>query len=355
MGQLHSAFGCSLLIGGLVAGAAWYARYSDTGHSPEAYFQAASPSESASLPPVFGRLEWGTSGDMHVLAYGSNTDLGITLYDLSRKGGRTVADVELGPASVARLSPDGRHVLAATSQGALWWIDVKSPDSSTKIAELPHPELFRTIALASNGEWIAAGSTSGMIYLCDPRQDGDAVRRINAGSFVADVRFSNTGLSLVSAHADGSIRVWDVATGGSLAEFSGHDRGAFAASFLPAGGQILSAGADDTLRMWEVTSGRELWRQQAKPLGAMTLAVSDDGRLAAWGGQSHCIVVWGLNRGESKFEIFTTAASVSHLNFSPDGSLLAAVETDAEKSVRLYDMQRGAAIRRISMEGEFIP
>jgi WD40 repeat protein len=107
--------------------------------------------------------------------------------------------------------------------------------------------------------------------------------------------------------------------------------------------------------MWEIASGNEVWRQEAEFLGAMSLAVSTDGSLAAWGGYSHGIVVWDLDRGESKFEMFTTASTVSQLNFSPDRSLLAAVETDREKSVRLYDMQHGTLVRRISMEDQPVP
>jgi len=355
MGQLHSALGGALLIGGLVAGAAWYARFSDRGPPPQVFFSAASPPENDSLPLRFGRLEWGTDGEMTLLSYGCTSDLGLTLCDVPQNARRIVADAGLGAVSAARLSADGRHVLMATQTGALWWIDSNSPDSRVQLAELPPTQLFRSLAISASSEWIAAGSTAGAIQICGPAQAGSVGHRIEAGSGVVDVQFSRDGLRLGSAHSDGSVRVWEVATGKSVAEFAGHDRGALAAAFLPDGERIISAGADDTLRMWDITSGNELRRQEAEFLGARSLAVSADGLLAAWGGHDHCIVVWDIDRDGSKFEIFTTASSVSHLHFSPDGSLLAAVETDAEKSVRLYDMQHGNLVRRISMEGEDIP
>jgi WD40 repeat protein len=355
MSRLYSKFGQALIIAAVVGTGAWIASPSEPVGAPQACFSAASTLESGPIPTAAGRVDWQADGQMALLTYGSFVDRGLTLYDLRRKAERTVADVGLGPLSAARLSQDGRHVLLATQAGALSWIDVLSPDSPAQLAELPSPQLFRSMAIATSGEWIAAGSTAGTIQICNPAQAGSSGIRIAAASHVADVQFSRDDLLLASAHADGSIRVWDVATGKPVVEFAGHDRGAFAAAFLPDGQRIISAGADDTLRMWEIASGNELWRQDAEPLGARTLAVAADGTLAAWTGHNQCIVVWDVDRGESKFEIFTTACTLSQLSFSPDGSLLAAVEADDEKSVCLYDMQCGKLVRRISMDGQPVP
>jgi len=352
MGQLRSAFGITLIIGALVAAAAWYARLSDRGQSMELYFNAATPSETPSLPPVFGWLDWGADGETTLLTYAYNAEQGITLFNLPQKSSRKIKNVGLGAMSAARLSPDRRHVLAATQAGALWWIDVDAPDSPARLADLPSPQVFPSLAITGRGDWIAAGSTAGALLLWNPTNSGRV--HIATASPVADVRFSGDGLRLVSAHADGAVRVWEVTTGAALAEFA-HEGPALASAFLPDSERIISAGGDDTFRMWEIAGEQEYWRQETEPLGARSLAVSADGSLAACGGHSHCIIVWDLDRCESKFEIFTSASSVSHLSFSPDSSQLAALETDGERSFRLYDMQRGRLVRRISMEGEDIP
>jgi len=355
MSRAYSTFCQALIIAAMVGAGAWFASRAEPDEASQVHFSAASTLESAPIPTAVGRLDWRADGEMTLLTYGSLVDRGLTLYSLRQKAVRKVADVGLGPVTLARLSADGRHVLAATNRGALWWIDVNSPDSLTNIAELPGSKVFRTIAQAGDGERIAVESTADSIYLCDWKRDSAVVHLLDSGSPVTDIRFSESGLRLVSAHADGSLRVWEVATGEVLAEFGGHDSAAFAAAFLADGERIISAGTDDTLRMWEIASGNELWRRETEHLGALSLAVSADGRLAASGGQNHHIVVWNVAREESSFEIFTTASAVSHLNFSPDGSVLAAVEMDDEKSVRLYDMQHGKLVQRISMDGESIP
>jgi WD40 repeat protein len=353
MGQLQTGLGGALFIGAVVVAGAWYAAHSDRDSSPQAYWNGAATSGQTEAATVSGSLNWTADGNLLLLTYGPGADLGVTLYDAQRDASRAVADV--GPLSAACLSADGRHVLAATYRGALWWIDVNSPDSPTNVLQLPQSEFARTIALAGDGEWIAAGSTAGQIYVCDRERAFAVKQRMNSGSAVVDVRFSKSALHLVSAHDDGVVRVWEVATGKGLVEFRGHDRGAFAAAFLSDGERILSAGGDDTVRMWDFRSGGELWRCKSESLGRRSLAVSADGSLAAWGGHSHSTVVWDIDRGEPRLEIFTTASCVSPLSFSPDGSLLAAVETDTEKSVRVYDLQRGTVVRRISMGGASFP
>jgi WD40 repeat protein len=56
----------------------------------------------------------------------------------------------------------------------------------------------------------------------------------------------------LSGSADGTLRLWDAASGQTLRLFAGHNDAVNDAVFSPDGQTILSASADHTLRLWDV-------------------------------------------------------------------------------------------------------
>jgi WD40 repeat protein len=78
---------------------------------------------------------------------------------------------------------------------------------------------------------------------------------------------SADGARLASASGDGTVRVWDVATGVARV-LSGHHGGVDAVAFSPDGRTVASAGLDGTARLWGETVPAEpeavrAWLEQA--------------------------------------------------------------------------------------------
>ena len=64
--------------------------------------------------------------------------------------------------------------------------------------------------------------------------------------------FSPDGTNLVSASADKTVRVWDVATGECVQTLQGHTDAVLSAGFSPDGTKLVSASGDKTLWLWRV-------------------------------------------------------------------------------------------------------
>lgn len=61
---------------------------------------------------------------------------------------------------------------------------------------------------------------------------------------VNDVAFSPNGRQVGSASSDGTIRIWDMATGSELMTLQGHDSEVISVAFSPDGKRIISGSKD---------------------------------------------------------------------------------------------------------------
>ncbi|MCA8917362.1 MAG: pentapeptide repeat-containing protein, partial [Planctomycetes bacterium] len=76
--------------------------------------------------------------------------------------------------------------------------------------------------------------------------------------FAHGLSWSPTGDRLLSAGNDGTLRVWDAASGDCLRTLRGHEGWVHSCAWSPTGDHLLSAGNDGTLRVWDATTGEAL-------------------------------------------------------------------------------------------------
>src|SRR5262249_4471592 len=151
--------------------------------------------------------------------------------------------------------PDGLRALIGTWFGELQWVDLES-QATTTLVKLPRSQNYIPItatAISDDGELVAGGLGTGSILLYNCAEGSSRVFTAGRGSKLSDLRFARG--RLLSAHNDGHIQLWDVASGESLQEFAGHDGPATAAAMLSDEKRILSGGTDDTVRIWDLASG----------------------------------------------------------------------------------------------------
>ena len=74
---------------------------------------------------------------------------------------------------------------------------------------------------------------------------------------VRALAFSPDGTRLATGCADNTIRLWDIATGTEVAELRGHRAYVPAVAFSPDGARLASCSGDFTVRIWDSLSPQE--------------------------------------------------------------------------------------------------
>jgi WD40 repeat protein len=106
------------------------------------------------------------------------------------------------------------------------------------------------------------------------------------------VALAGDGWLVASGSLDGTVKLWDTATGRLLATLRGHTGVVNRVEVSSAGRLVASGGGDGTVRLWEAPSGRLLATLQGHAAGVWGVALSADGQLVASGSLDGTAKLW---------------------------------------------------------------
>jgi WD40 repeat protein len=186
---------------------------------------------------------------------------------------------------------------------------------------------------------------------------GPPLPRIEAPGCDA-LAFSPDGRILATAHRDGSVALWDVASGQFIRRLGSHKYGIRSLAFAP-DGKVLVTGGDwsgDNLKVWNLADG-QLVRTLAGRLGrssVQSMAFSPDGKMLVAGGPGEFPTppkaeIWDVASWTLVRSIETEGVSIISVNFSPSGKLL--VIGPFGGAIGLWDVASGLQVR--SFKGVF--
>ncbi|HTU91212.1 MAG TPA: WD40 repeat domain-containing protein, partial [Gemmataceae bacterium] len=265
-------------------------------------------------------------------------------------------------------SPDGK-VLAVSGQHT---IELWDPESGRLLHTLTgHKDTIWSMAFSADGKTIVSGSDDKGIRFWDVAT-GQQVRQISHNKGVGKIAWSPDGKLLASIdetkevyqggagwHPENRVHLWDTATGKEVRQLVIPAReifpkvwgGFFSVGFAPDGKTIVAGAMDGTLRVWEAASGREL-RQVAGFAGsAGYFAFAPGGRSVAVTDGLAAIRIIDLATGTDRLPMHGHRSDISSVVVTPDCQTV--VTTGLDGTLRFWDAATGREQRRRTVPASF--
>ncbi|MEQ1651506.1 MAG: serine/threonine-protein kinase [Hyphomicrobium sp.] len=151
----------------------------------------------------------------------------------------------------------------------------------------------------------------------------------------------------VTAHADGSVAVYNLDSRSRVYGFKRSDASVWAAVFAGSEDLIASSGQDSTVALWQtgtLTAPETLL--QGHDNAVQALAADPAGRWLASGSADSAVKLWTLGTRDVRRTLRGHNGSISALGFAPDGTTLAAGSSDG--SIKLWSASTGRSLRTLS-------
>jgi WD40 repeat protein len=160
------------------------------------------------------------------------------------------------------------------------------------------------------------------------------------------VVYSPDGKRLATIGKDGTVKVWDAATGRELLNLPGTTP--LADSYGPQrlaispDGALLASSDNNLVKIWDSVSGQVLRTLSGHTAEVWAVAFSRDGKRLATGGIDAKVRVWEVATGNLLRTLSGHADAIEVLAFSPDGIRLASASDDG--TIRVWDSVNGQAL-----------
>ncbi|KAG6032468.1 hypothetical protein E4U19_007455 [Claviceps sp. Clav32 group G5] len=177
---------------------------------------------------------------------------------------------------------------------------------------------------------------------------------------VSQVRISPNGKFIASASADGSVKLWDAATGTHIDTLVGHMAGVSCLAWTPDSNMLASGSDDKAIRLWDRVTGRPKTTTRKSGAGHGTaalrghhnyihcLAFSPKGNVLASGSYDEAVFLWDVRAGRLMRSLPAHSDPVSGIDFCRDGTLVASCSTDG--LIRVWDASTGQCLRTLVHE-----
>jgi WD40 repeat protein len=176
------------------------------------------------------------------------------------------------------------------------------------------------LAVAPNGSHVALRGAEGILRI---REIG-SLKEISSFAFgpnIISAVFTADGTSLVTGAADGTVRLWDLASGRELFWLKADDKQISTVKISQDGTRLVTVSDNKLLRIWDLTAQKQVARLPVEEAGLLSSAVTLDGRRVITGGWNDRVHVWDIETG-IELRAFEVPEGANAVALTPDGEHL---------------------------------
>ncbi|PZG52856.1 hypothetical protein C1I98_06690 [Spongiactinospora gelatinilytica] len=215
-----------------------------------------------------------------------------------------------------------------------------TPIVGAQVSVLPHPDVVDTVAFSPHGRVLATGSLDGTVGLWEVATGRRLTVLTGHTHYVGSVVFSPDGRVLATSSFDGTVRLWDMTTMKLLTVLTGH-AGPVLVRFSPDGRVLATSGHDAKVRLWDM-SGRTLIALLGGHTGLAAITFSPDGHVLATNANDPMVRLWNVARARRTASLPFPEPGKSRVLFGPEGRLMRVDQ--GPRSVSVWDVAAGKSL-----------
>jgi WD40 repeat protein len=227
---------------------------------------------------------------------------------------------------------------AILTPSSLQQIRIDTVQKITKLKEQSNLGVIRALAWSPDNQFLAIATDTTFVLYDENLELLPHIFKGHSGQIKA-LEFSPNGKQIASGSDDGTIRLWQVNTGDTVAvlRFTSHiyEEGlaipVFSLGFSPNGG-LLAAGSEyeSVIHIWDTTTYQQIYSLKANHEFVASIEFSLDGNLlVASGGNDPAIYVWKLDDKNTSSKLNTlngdpnVVITIFAMTFTRDSTTLA--------------------------------
>jgi WD40 repeat protein/serine/threonine protein kinase len=249
-----------------------------------------------------------------------------------------------GDLSSVEFSHDGKYVLSASSDGTfrIWDVQAGTTASEVNVSNTHH---LTGAAFSPNDTLVVTAGGDSMVRVWDWTQE-NAPLRMETNAQTGETnnpQFLPDGETVVVGTTDGSIRLYEVATGRELRRMKANDEWIYSVQQSRDGSRLITGGLDRLIHIWDTASGQPL-RVISGHGGNISGALLSSDEMALFSiSNDRTLRCWNLQPSVDRRVLVGHDKEVYTTTFSPDGKLILSGSND--RTLRLWDVATGQTLR----------